>query len=403
LEPSAVSLVAFSKSRLAKESAMEFFASCAWGGFVIWLIARAMAQRDAFEEIARSPPPQGLAPRLLVIVPARNEAEKIERCALSLANQNYPADRLRLLVVDDCSEDATYEIIATLARSNAQIGVVTTPPLPLGWIGKSHACWIGANIAAQDVEWLCFIDADVEAQPDLISSAVAHACNKNIDLLSLAPRHEMKSFAERLILPCGLYWFAFWQDLRKLQSVDAGASVTGQFMLVHREDYEAVGGHAAIRDEICEDAALARLFKNSGRRIALCDGARLLSTRMYSGWATLWPGLTKNLAETLGGPLPSLAAAGLALAIASVALAAPLADGALCSVRAPWACMGLAPALAGTSALVGLHLAGARFFRIPLWYGLLFPIGYVLGAALAIDSVRRRVRRRVHWKGRVYP
>ena len=51
---------------------------------------------------------------------------------------------------------------------------------------------------------------------------------------------------------------------------------------------------------------------------------------------------------------------------------------------------------------IGLHLAATFYFRIPFWYGLIFPLGYTVGALMAIDSVRRRLSGRVSWKGRIY-
>src|SRR6185437_10426187 len=148
--------------------------------------------------------------------------------------------------------------------------------------------------APEDVEWLCFLDADMRAVPQAITSAVEAASSRKLDLLTLAPRHELKSFAERLMLPCGLYLLGFYQDLEKVQAPDSDAVVaTGQFMLLRRAAYRAVGGHAPVRDAICEDVELALLMKRRGHRVLLMDGSLLLITRMYTGWSTLWPGFAK--------------------------------------------------------------------------------------------------------------
>jgi chlorobactene glucosyltransferase len=123
---------------------------------------------------------------------------------------------------------------------------------------------------------------------------------------------------------------------------------------------------------------------------------------MYTGWRTLWPGIAKNLVDMLGGPAATLVtvAAGLTLAWATVVL--PAIDIAACAGGAEDACLATIPALLGTSVAVGLHVAGAAFFRIPLFYGLLFPLGYTAGAMIALDSLRWRLSGRVRWKGRVY-
>src|SRR5262249_2597831 len=111
-------------------------------------------------------------------------------------------------------------------------------------------------------------------------------------------------------MPCGLYLLAFCQDLRTVQARNSSeVTATGQFMLVLRASYDAIGGHAAVRGAICEDLMLARLLKRSGGYAILQDGRQLLSTRMYRGWSTLWIGIAKNLSEMLGGPLRTIAIA----------------------------------------------------------------------------------------------
>jgi chlorobactene glucosyltransferase len=348
--------------------------------------------------------PAEQAPHVAIIVPVRNESANVRACLQSLFAQCYPAGRFCVLVVDDESTDDTACIVAAMAEQDACLSLLRSPPLPPGWVGKSHACWIGAAAAPAPARWLCFVDADVHAEPSLLASAVRTAGGEGIDLLSLMPRQELRSFAERLILPCGLFVLAFCQDLRRRQAKDsADATATGQFMLIRREAYAAAGGHAAVAGAICEDVALARLIKRRGQKVVLRSGDRLLSTRMYTGWQTLWPGLTKNLVEMLGGPGAALATALLAVPLAWAVVIVPAVDGVDCLGAGDGAaCVALVPALAASAAALGLHLAGAVHFRIPAWYALLFPVGYTVGALMVLDSVRRRWRGSVSWKGRSY-
>ncbi|HTW36947.1 MAG TPA: glycosyltransferase [Steroidobacteraceae bacterium] len=382
----------------------QLILSSAWFAIIAWLIARAIGQRHALGRLkVASPPGAAAVPPVAVIVPARNESANIGPCIESLLAQELPPDRLRILVVDDASTDATPQIVARLAARDPRLRLLSAPPLPPGWTGKAHACAIGAR-AAHDADWLCFIDADMRARPSLIASAVQRARADSIELLSLAPRQRLESFAERLLLPCGLYLLAFSQDLSRIQAPDSGEVVaTGQFMLLARETYEQAGGWASVRDQICEDLEFARLLKARGKRVLMLDGSELLETRMYTGWGTLWPGIAKNLSIMLGGAPRTLASAAIAFVLAWAAVLLPLWDLAGCLRGTPGAYVALAPALAGSAAAFGLHLAGAVHFRIPLYYGLLFPVGYSVGAMLALDSVRWRLVRRVHWKGRVYP
>jgi len=383
---------------------VELLFSCAWLAIISWLIARALNQRGLLPRLGASAPPSAeRAPHVVVIVPARDEETNIGPCLQSLLRQDYPASRLSVLVVDDHSADATAAIVGGIAAREARVAVSQSPPLPPGWVGKSHACWIGARAAAPETEWLCFIDADVRTKPALLSSAMRAALAQHLDLLSLAPRQELQTFAERLVLPCGLILLSFIQDLRQAQARSGGeVTATGQFMLVRRDAYEAVGGHASVCRAICEDLEFARRVKRSGRSVLLMGGEELVSTRMYTGWRTLWPGLAKNLVDTLGGPAATLSMALTGVMLAWAALVIPLFGLAGWAEGVAGAPSALALALLGSGAAFGLHIAATFYFRIPFWYGLLFPLGYTAGALMALDSVRRRLSGRVSWKGRIY-
>lgn len=383
----------------------QFLLSSAWVAIVTWLILRAVRQRGLLPRLTLAPayPPTEAAPAVTIIVPARDEAANIGRCLRSLLAQDYPARQLKIIVVDDHSADETAAIVRTLAAAHPQLSLLSCPPLPPRWTGKSHACWIGARAAAAASEWLCFIDADVWGERGLLSSAMRAAMERRLDLLSLAPRQELKSFAERLILPCGLILLSFTQDLHKVQAQSgSGVTATGQFMLMRRDAYEALGGHAAVSGAICEDLEIARLLKQSGRTVLLMSGEDVLSTRMYTGWRTLWPGLAKNLVDTLGGRRSTLAVAAIAVILAWAAIVVPLVDAIGWAQDSALAWAALMLALLGSAAAFALHIAAARHFRIPLYYGLLFPLGYTVGAIMALDSVRRRLHGRISWKGRIY-
>ena len=384
--------------------AVDLVCSSLWLAIVIWLILRAIGQRGLLPRLsATAAPLANAAPYLTVIIPARDEAANIGRCLHSLLAQDYPADRLKVLVIDDHSADDTAAIVRAIATRHPQVLLLSSPPLPPRWTGKSHACWIGARAAAPESQWLCFLDADVWGEPPLLSSAVHAAAAQKLDLLSLAPRQELGSFAERLMLPCGLILLSFLQDLREVQGSSGSAvTATGQFMLIRRDAYEAFGGHAAVSNVICEDLEFARLLKQSGHAVLLMGGDNVIATRMYTGWRTLWPGFAKNLVDTLGGQRATLSFTPLAVILAWAAVALPLVDALAWWRGAPGAWTALAVALLGSAAAFGLHVAATFYFRIPFWYGLLFPLGYTLGAAMALDSVRRRLTGRVIWKGRIY-
>jgi chlorobactene glucosyltransferase len=389
--------------------------SSAWLAIVTWLILRAINQSALLPRLApAAPPAEPEAPRLTIIVPARDEAANIGRCLRSLLAQDYPPHRLDVIVVDDHSADATAAIVRAIAAGDPRVSLLSCPPLPPRWTGKSHACWIGSRAAMSEATtsekaytsesaWLCFIDADVWGEPALLTSAMRAALTLNLDLLSLAPRQVLQSFAERLVLPCGLILLSFIQDLRSLQARSGSrVTATGQFMLMRRDAYEAAGGHAAVSNAICEDLEFARHLKQTGRSVLLMGGEDVISTRMYTGWQTLWLGLVKNLVDTLGGRRATLMVAVIAVLLAWSAPAIPALDAMAWARGAPGAEAALIVALLGSAAAFALHVAAARHFRIPFYYGFLFPLGYTVGALMALDSVRRRLHGRVIWKGRIY-
>jgi chlorobactene glucosyltransferase len=383
---------------------MELALSVGLLAVVFWLIFRAAAQRNQLPIVEPVSSPSSNVPRVTIIVPARNEQLNIGPCIGALLDQNYPKEHLTIIAVDDHSTDSTYAVASSIAGRSSQAKIVQSPALPPHWVGKSHACWIGSNISRTEDEWLCFIDADVEAEPELLASAMHVAVSQQLDLLSLTPRLRLGSVAERLVIPCGLYLMAFCQNLALVQSQGSDmVTATGQFMLVRKRVYESVGGHAAVRDAICEDVQLALLIKRAGGRVILQDGKFLLSARMYTGWSSLWTGISKNLVDMLGGERATLITAAIAFALSWACVLIPALDAASCARGIPGSCIALIPALMGSLAALGFHVAGSLYFQIPFWYGLLFPFGYSIGACLAIESLRRRRRRRIVWKGRTYP
>ena len=373
-----------------------------WASLVAWLIWRAARQYGAYEMLAPKPLPSA-PPRIDVVVPARDEANVIARCLEGLAAQDYPSSCRTVTVVDDGSRDATAAIARAIARGQPGFAVIEAGTLPPDWTGKAHACWQGAGHG--NGAWLCFIDADTAPRPALLRSAVAAAEERALDLLSLEPRQELVTMWERLIIPAGLCALGFARDLRRTADPDqAAAPANGQFLLIRREVYQRAGGHAAVRGEVAEDSALAARIKAQGGRVALADGASLIAARMYRSLPHLWEGLAKNVTETLGGISPAIAVtlAGLVLAWSAYALPAMLALG----FAAQPGLLGLTALALGSLAsvaLIGLHVAAARYFRVPLWYGALFPLGYTIAAMLASEGIAARCRGRIAWKGRVYP
>jgi chlorobactene glucosyltransferase len=233
-------------------------------------------------------------PKVSVIVPARNEEANIGRCVESLAKQTYPSDRYEVIVVDDHSEDRTAEILSELSGTYPQVKPIQARPLPKGWFGKSNGCVCGAQEAFGD--FLFFLDADTWAEPEMLKAAVTFIEERKIDLLSLNPFQRMDSVAERGLLP-GIFT-AIATAMRFQESNTPGkpfAMASGQFMAFRRTAYDAVGGHEAVCKVLEEDMAFARLVKEGGHLLYWAFGDKIMNTRMYTDFAGIWEGFTKNL------------------------------------------------------------------------------------------------------------
>ncbi|MBV8494910.1 MAG: glycosyltransferase [Alphaproteobacteria bacterium] len=375
----------------------------AWATLIGWLLLRLLRQfrthRNA--SLGRSPVAASLPP-VAIIVPARNEIANIETCLKGLREQRGLTKNSSIIIVDDGSQDGTAEAVARIAREDARISLIEAGDLPAGWMGKPHACWQGASQAK--AEWLCFIDADVRATPDLVGTALAAALQQRLDMLSLNPLQELGGFWERLIIPAGLVLIGCVQDLRPVNDpASPEIAVNGQFLLIRRAVYFAVGGHAAARNEIAEDKALAVRVKRAGFRYRMLGAEHLARTRMYRGLGPLWEGLAKNATEILGNAPNTVAAATAALIIGWAAILIPVLA-AISATRQPTAASiaGAALALLATAAAVGIHIGAARYFRIPPAFGLLFAGAYSAVAALAWRSFALRRAGHVTWKGRTY-
>lgn len=374
----------------------------AWVSLVGYLLSRAVRQFRAHHTTALQPVSTAPPTAVSVIVPARNEVDNIAACLRGLTRQEGLAAGSSIIVVDDGSEDGTAAAVEQQIEGGQPITLIAAGPLPVGWIGKPHACWRGAMLA-QGV-WLCFIDADVSAAPQLVAAAIATAEAERIDMLSLHPFQELGSFWERLVIPAGLLIVACAQGLNRLaNSESAGTGANGQFILIRREVYFAVGGHAAVGAEICEDRALAVKVERAGFRFRVLAADRFATTRMYHDLNSLWEGLSKNAIEILGSSGATVAASATGMFVGWAAVLLPPATvAAILPQPSAIEWVGLALILAGSALVIAVQLGTARHFRIPALFGLLMPCGYSAAVVLACHSFLLRRGGGVTWKGRKY-
>jgi glycosyltransferase involved in cell wall biosynthesis len=256
-----------------------------------------------------------------VIVPARNEEDCLGACLGSLLAQTGVP--LEIIVVDDGSSDRTRAIAEAFG-----VTVISPGPLPPGWCGKSNAAWAGAGIARG--AWLLFTDADTVHQPGSLARSVAEAQEHGAALLSYSPEQEVHGLAQRALMP--LVFAELARTYQPKEVSDPGSSVAaanGQYLLIAREAYDAIGGHAAVGRDLLEDVALARAVKRSGRKLRFRFGGDAVRTHMYRTWPQMREGWTKNLALLFPAPGRLAATRLLEFAASTVALALAVAAAAL--------------------------------------------------------------------------
>ncbi|MFQ5954105.1 MAG: glycosyltransferase, partial [Kiloniellales bacterium] len=253
-------------------------------------------------------------PSVVAVVPARNEAEALDRSLASLLAQKYPGS-FSVILVDDHSEDDTAEVARLVTRragASDRLMVVRADSLPRHWTGKLWAMENGVRRAAQaapGAEYLLFTDADIEHDPGVLEALVRKAESGGLDLVSLMALLRCRGPWEWLLLPA---FVLFFQKLYPFPWVNdpkrRTAGAAGGCMLVRRGALERAGGLAAIRGEIIDDCALARMIKRQGP-IWLGLTRSVRSVRPYGGLSGVWRMVARTAYAQLGyAPLPLLGA-----------------------------------------------------------------------------------------------
>ncbi len=354
-------------------------------------------------------------PVVSIIVPARNEESNLAACLESLIAQTGIA--YEIIVIDDASTDRTPEIAHSFATEKEHregtasavpqtapfdeggfspaVRTIPAGPLPENWTGKNNAMSAGAKVATGN--WLLFTDADTVHAPGSLARAVAEAEQHGAALLSYSPAQEVHGFWECAVMPV---IFAELAATYPPQAVNDPASpiaaANGQYLMISREAYDAVGGHTTISADLLEDVVLARLVKRSGRKIFFRYAPDAVRTRMYRSFAQLREGWTKNLALLFPRPraLALLRMAEFLLIIGNLSTAI-------------WAKFSGRPSLALQTALLTIILSGWFAMRIrkahfPPLSNMTAVLGLPLFSYFLLRSLRFHRNAGVTWKGRRY-
>lgn len=343
------------------------------------------------------PDTQNHGPRVVAVIPARDEMATVGATVASLLGQDYPGG-VPVVVVDDGSTDGTAAAARAAAAAWTDLTVVEGRPLEPGWTGKLWALSQGIETAVRqepDVEFLLLTDADIRHDPASLSRLVDKAESEDLDLVSQMVSLRCQSFWERLLVPPFVFFF---QKLYPFPWVNdpsrAEAAAAGGCVLVRRSALEAAGGIAAIRDRVIDDVALAALFKARGARIWLGLSDRVASLRAYRSLGDLWRMVARTAFVQLD--YSPLLLAGTVLGMILLYVVPP----------AAFVAGDLATTIAGGGAWLVMSFTfgpTVRLYRLPPFWGLLLPVAALLFTLMTVDSARRHwAGRGAAWKGRAY-
>ena len=344
----------------------------------------------ANEQLNSSQPAASVPPSITAIIPARNEEAVIAGCIESLALQPEIAE---ILVVNDQSTDKTAEVVRSLMVKIPQLRLLETQDVPSGWVGKNNAVYLGAKEAKSPR--LLFTDADAELEPGAAARALQIARETNAALLSFSPEQVTQSWYEKALIPF------VYSRLAKHFSYDAvnnpaspAAAANGQFLMIQRDAYNSIGGHASVASEVLEDVALAKRAKAAGFRLWFASGQGIVRVRMYRSFRAMWQGWRKNLYLLVGGT-PGAVFRELESTIPWIPLALIL-----LGMKVP-----IAPLLGVCFLLLRQFTYGLEISRnhYPFKFIIYYVPAVALYAGVLWASYRAHAKGKVEWKGREVP
>lgn len=341
-----------------------------------------------------------------VIVPAHNEQDVIGGLVASLIRQDHP--RLRIVLALDRCTDGTEAAARDAAAGDPRVEILSIAECPEGWAGKVHAAWAGytRSESARGADLVLFTDADTAFEPGAVRAAAALLESRRLDLLSLLCTMPPRAWYEHAAQPAaGLELARQFPLLRANRDRAPRPFANGQFMLVRRDAYEAIGGHARVRDDLLEDIAMALELSDAGRRTGILLAGGLVRCRMYHAWDEFKRGWARIYIEAshlrpdrlrraswmvraFGVLLPLVAAGAVAIGLTR--------EGPIAGVEA-------AAGLLGIGAMLAAVAASQRLARAPAWTCVLYPLGaWLVGGILARAARDVGANRPIVWGGRRY-
>ncbi len=259
---------------------------------ITWIFSR-------FDVLKRSSPKYSLpdAPLVSAIIPAKDEQGVLAECLDSVRKQDYP--NFEILVVDDRSTDQTPEIVRQAATEDPRVRLISILDLPEGWTGKTHALQVASAEARGS--WFWFLDADTRHAPESLSVMMEYARAGNAALASLVPEMRCETFWEKVVQPlAGIVLMRSFPLYAVNNDANKMAFANGQYILMRKDAYDAIGGHESVRDRFVEDIYLAKRVKGMGMPIRVATSTEISSTRMYTSLPQINRGWSRILYDALG-------------------------------------------------------------------------------------------------------
>jgi hypothetical protein len=314
-----------------------------------------------------------------LLVPMRNETHRLADTLPGILAQGVD----ELILLDDCSTDGTLEMARALSSAGDAL-MAAGVPTPPGWTGKTWACSQLATRAHGDV--LVFCDADVLLAAGAVDAVVAEMDRQQADLLSVFPRQRTETLGEHLVVPLVDDVLLCLLPFPLLQAdAPSAATANGSVMAFDRLAYARLGGFDAVRGELVEDVALARLTRRHGLQLGLVLGGGMVQTRMYTDYSGCVTGLGRGLLPVTGGSRSLLVLA------ATWHLVAYTLPALVCLRRPSW----VVPLLLAVAERLAVE---AKTGRRQWWQAVLPPLSPVAALPVVADALRRTHS----WKGRSY-
>ncbi|WP_207429671.1 glycosyltransferase family 2 protein [Pedobacter sp. SYSU D00535] len=239
-----------------------------------------------------------------ILIPARNEEEDILDLLESIQEQDYT--NYEVIILDDDSDDSTFEVCEEFCKGDKRFSVVKGAELPEGWLGKNYACHQLSLLAKG--KYLMFLDADEVVANGLINNVIHRMKMGKLALLSLFTNQIMGSVGERLVVPLMHYLLLNTLPLRlvRLSRSAKFSAASGQFMFFDAASYHAHLWHAQVKDKVVEDMEIMKLVKAYQYPVEALLANKYISCRMYKSFSEAVDGFSKNLLAGFNNSIPAL-------------------------------------------------------------------------------------------------